>query len=130
MRDCDLYARILGIEAPWSVTDVELNDAEQVVSVRVVHRGELACPDCGKPAPGYDAKERRWRHLDTCQYRTYLVAEVPRVNCPEHGVKQIDVPWAEPGSRFTALFECLVIDWLKEASEAAVARRLRVSWDE
>jgi transposase len=129
MRDCDLYARILGIEAPWSVTEVELDDAGQVVNVRVEHRGELACPDCGKAAAGYDLKQRRWRHLDTCQYHTFLIAAVPRVNCAEHGVKQIRVPWAEPESRFTAMYERLVIDWLKEASVAAVARRLRLSWD-
>lgn len=40
------------------------------------------------------------------------------------------VPWAERGSRFTALFEALVIDWLKEASLSAVARQLHLSWDE
>jgi transposase len=45
-------------------------------------------------------------------------------------VKQVVVPWAEPGSRFTALFEAVVIDWLKEATISAVCRRLRMSWDE
>lgn len=59
-----------------------------------------------------------------------MSAAVPRVECPEHGVKQIAVPWAEPGSRFTGLFECLVIDWLRETSTAAVGRRLGLSWDE
>jgi transposase len=39
---------------------------------------------------------------------------VPRVECGEHGVLAAKVPWSEPGSRFTALFEALVIDWLKE----------------
>jgi transposase len=73
----------------------------------------LRCPTCGREAPGYDARERRWRHLDTCQYRTMVIAEVPRVRCPEHGVLQVAVPWAEAGSRFTALFEALVIDWLQ-----------------
>ena len=43
---------------------------------------------------------------------------------------QVSVPWAEGGSRFTALFESPVIDWLNEASFAAVARRLGLSWDE
>jgi transposase len=45
-------------------------------------------------------------------------------------VHQVTVPWGEPGSRFTALFEALAIDWLKEASASAVARRLGMSWDE
>jgi len=30
---------------------------------------------------------------------------VPRVRCQEHGVKQIEVPWARKGSKFTLLFE-------------------------
>jgi hypothetical protein len=32
--------------------------------------------------------------------------------------------------RFTVLFEALVIDWLKEPPAAAVARRVRMTWDE
>jgi transposase len=131
MRDNGLYATILGITSPWSVTDVRLQPAERLVEVQVtldpLHA--LACPVCAAPARRYDSRERRWRHLDTCQYRTLLVADVPRVECREHGVHQVFLPWAEPGSRFTALFEALVIDWLKEASITAVARQLRLSWD-
>jgi transposase len=44
------------------------------------------------------------------QYRTLLIAEVPRVNCEQHGVRPVSVPWAEVGARFTALFEALAID--------------------
>jgi transposase len=45
-------------------------------------------------------------------------------------VRQIEVPWAEAYSRFTALFEALAIDWLRETSQQAVARRLGLSWAE
>ncbi len=38
------------------------------------------------------------------------------------------MPWAEAGSRFTAMFEALAIDWLKHASIKAVAEQLRISW--
>jgi transposase len=132
MRDRDLYARILNLSAPWAVKDVELDlKAEEVrVIVEVGSDADLACPTCGKARGRYDRRERRWRHLDTCQLKTVLVAQVPRVQCPEHGVLQVRVPWAEPGSAFTALFEALVIDWLKEACIKAVAERLRMSWDE
>ena len=130
MRDKELYRKILGIEAPWSVVDVELKLDEGEVLVYLKHgaRKELRCPECGEAATGYDARPRRWRHLDTCQYRTVLVAEVPRVDCTRHGVRQIQVPWGEPGSRFTALYEALIIDWLQEASTAAVSRQLGLSW--
>ena len=40
------------------------------------------------------------------------------------------LPWAEPSSRFTALFEALAIEWLKAASQKAVAGVLKLSWDE
>lgn len=132
MRDKDLYARILGIESPWYVRDVELQlqKGEVYVFLDFKPTASLTCPECGKKAPGYDRRERRWRHLDTCQYHTIIVADVPRVKCTEHGVHQITVPWSEPGSRFTALFEALAIDWLQEASLSAVGRLLDLSWDE
>lgn len=131
MHDTDLYARILGIQRPWRVDDVQLRlEAGEVVVRLGREEGELRCPTCGAVAPGYDHRERQWRHLDTCQYRTIVQAAVPRVRCPAHGVVQVALPWADGGARFTALFEALVIDWLRVASVAAVARRLRLSWDE
>jgi transposase len=131
MRDIDLYAQILNIQAPWTVEDVELDQSGGEVRVHVARdeAAPLECPECHQAVPGYDTRQRQWRHLDTCQLRTLLVADVPRVNCPEHGVRQIDVPWAEENSRFTALFEALVIDWLQEASIQAVSQRLGLSWD-
>jgi transposase len=131
MRDKELYAAILGIQRPWQVTGVTLaTESEEVrVSIEPVAGTRFACPTCGKACPGYDSRRRSWRHLDTCQFKTILEAEVPRVECPEHGVLQIRVPWAEPNSGFTALMEALIIDWLLEASVLAVARRMRLSWD-
>jgi transposase len=61
---------------------------------------------------------------------TYLHAAPPRVDCPEHGVRQARLPWAEPHSRFTVLFERLAIDVLKECDVLGAGRLLRLSWDE
>jgi transposase len=131
MRDTELYGRILGIEPPWQVMAVELALEGGEVRVRVGWEPRKAlCPECGAACPRHDTRVRRWRHLDTCQYRTLLIAAVPRVRCSEHGVLQVKVPWAEPGSRFTALYEALIIDWLQVAPIQAVARQLGLSWDE
>jgi transposase len=109
---------------------LQLEGGDVEVFVEHARRDALACPECGQPASGYDTRQRRWRHLDTCQYRTILVADVPRVRCSEHGVKTIPVPWSQPGSSFTALFEALVIDWLREAPISAVSRQLGLTWDQ
>ena len=55
---------------------------------------------------------------------------MPRVLRERHKVKQVGAPWAENRSRFTMRFEALVIDWLREASIAAVAHQMELSWDE
>jgi transposase len=130
--DKTLYAKLLGLTSPWGVERVELKLAEGEVHVWVSlpPKQLWVCPDCLQAAPIHDHRERMWRHLDTFQYRTLIHARIPRLNCPTHGVRQMRIPWAEEGSRFTALFEALAIDWMREAPLSAVAERLHLSWDE
>src|SRR5437870_6384989 len=131
MRDRELYATILGVQAPWTVERVELDVAGGAVHVWLTRTegAPAPCPECQTACPIYDHREREWRHLDTCQLQTRLHARVPRVDCPTHGVVQSAVPWATPGSKFTLLFERLAIDWLREAAVTAVARQLKLGWD-
>jgi transposase len=133
MRDTELYQQLLGLAAPWTVQRVQLSVAEGRVDVWVDHprQQRFDCPQCEQRLGVYDhAEERAWRHLDSCQFLTYLHARPPRVDCPEHGVHQVRLPWAEPMSRFTTLFERLAIDVLTECDVSAAARLLRISWDE
>ncbi len=54
-------------------------------------------------------------------------AVVPRTHCPNHGVLQLSVPWAEDQSRFTAMFEALTAlswDQVDRIMDHAVARGL------
>ncbi len=131
MRDTGLYERLLDVRAPWRVAGVELRVDEKEVVVRLEADQVLwGCPECGRRMHVHDRAVRRWRHLDTCQFRTILEAEVPRVKCPEHGTVTVRVPWAECRSRFTALFERLAIDVLGQCSVKVAADLLGVSWDE
>ena len=145
MQERDLYQQILGLESPWKVTDVKFHkerssdttgnpllkwQGEVTLRVEHSHSIPLLCPECNRKSPGYDTRPRKWRHLDTCQFKTIVVCDVPRTQCQEHGVHQVKVPWAEDESRFTALFEALAIDWLKEASHLAVADILGLTWDQ
>jgi transposase len=134
MQDKELYQVILGLGSPWSVSDVELDTALGEIRIHVCHpRGtKFECPECERQLACYDHAETRcWRHLDSCQFKTLLVARLPRVNCPEHGVKTVSVPWAEKSSRFTILFERLAIDVLLATQTVKGAMGiLRTSWDE
>lgn len=133
MQDRQLYEQILGIASPWYVARVDLNLEAGEVRVQLAHHAGATwrCAQCGQECPLHDhAAERTWRHLDTCQYQTLLIAATPRTDCPQCGVRAVRLPWAEPHSRFTLLFERLAIDWLSAASQQAVAERLGLSWDE
>jgi transposase len=133
MDSVELYRQLLGLTAPWTVERVELDMAKQHVEVHVGHGAgkRFACPECGRELGVYDhTAERVWRHLDSCQFLTYLHARAPRVSCPEHGVLQVTLPWAQAGSRFTNLFEALAIDVVLAANVKKAAAILRITWDE
>lgn len=131
MQDNEFYEKLLGLKALWTVRSVDLRIEESRVTVTVAHEisAPFACPECGEDCTVYDHRHRQWRHLDTCGFVTMIEANVPRISCKEHGIRQACVPWAETGIGFTAMFETLAISWLKVAPISAVAARLRISWD-
>ena len=134
MQDRELYQQILGLKSPWSVSKVTLDVVQHQVDVFVEHPSgtKFCCPECAKSLPCYDhTSERQWRHLDTCQFKTILHASIPRVQCPQHGVKQVQVSWAEKGSRFTILFERFAIQVLLATQNVKGATSiLRTKWDQ
>ena len=132
MQDKELYEKLLSLTAPWSVREVDLKMTEMKVTVRLAHepKWRFRCPECDEECPTHDHRHRQWRHLDTCGFVTMIEADVPRVDCEKHGVHQAIVPWAEPGGRFTALFEALTISWLKVATVKSISEQMKITWDE
>ena len=138
MRDTELYQTLLGLTAPWEVAAVTVTKAsadrplgEVAVAVRWRAATQLVCPSCGQPGRRYDGRPRCWRHLNTMQWKTFITAEVPRVNCAQCGVRQVRVAWAEDASRFTELFEAFAIQVLKAVRSKVQAQWLtELSWDQ
>jgi len=118
MNPESLFAVALGITPPWEVEGIEFSKESKRLDIKIGFRrgATFACPVCGAAAPAYDTSEKSWRHLNFFQYEAYLTARVPRVKCPNAGcgTKQVQVPWARPGSGFTLLFEALVMTLVRE----------------
>jgi transposase len=73
--------------------------------------------------------QREWRHLDTCQFETRIVAEVPRLKYKSGRVEDATVPWAERYSRITVMMEAFVVRLLQAASNVSrVARLINLDW--
>lgn len=133
MQDTELYTRLLRLGKGWRVSEVRLDMGKDRVDIWVetVEGGEWKCSECDTPGSLYDhTGEQIWRHLDTCQCRTYVHARLPRVVCKKHGVRQITAPWAGPRSGFTQMMESHLIDTLKECDVTGCGRLTGVSWDE
>ena len=64
--------------------------------------------------------------LSFFQYACYLVVWVPRIDCPDDGVLQIDVPWAREGADFTFLFESFAMTLVGEMPVNRVSRIISV----
>jgi transposase len=122
--DSDLFGRALGLQAPWRVEGVEFDEAARRLNLTLgFARGtRFECSECDRAdCKVHDVSEKTWRHLDFFEHQAFLTARVPRVECPEHGVHLVALPWARPGSGFTLLFEALTMALCAQMPVRAVA---------
>ena len=107
----EFYGQSLNVRHPWRVTEVAIHDETRTVEVLVEcsEKTLWVDPDTGNQAFIHDWRERRWRHLDTCEFETWIVAQVPRIKLSSGKVVTVKVPWAENLGRFTIAMERRVI---------------------
>ncbi|MCP4649768.1 MAG: ISL3 family transposase [PVC group bacterium] len=132
MDDKRLYSKLLGLQDPWFISDIEFNESDERIDIHVKHHNPIVvtCPVCRNSYAPYDhGPERVFQHLNTCQFKTFVHVRLPRVKCPTHGVRQILSEFGESGSDKTFAFESYLIDLAKECSIQAVSRLTGVSWD-
>ena len=71
----------------------------------------------------YDHQQRSWRHLNFFEHTCYLHAAVPRVQTEDGRTVLVDVPWAQPGSSFTLLFEAYAMLLVEQGMSLSAAGR-------
>jgi transposase len=73
---------------------------------------------------------RRWRHLDTMQFKTFINCRLPRIKSSEGRVKTVSPPWADRHERQTYLFESAIISLLLATkNNAQTARYMGCKFD-
>ncbi len=131
MHADDVLSLGLGVTPPWKLVgqrlDTDKRPKELHIEVAADRGTRFPCPDCGKPCKAHDFGEFTWRHLNFFQHHCYITAKVPRTDCPDHGVKRIQVPWAREGSRFTLLFEQAAVILAREMPVLAAARIIGIT---
>jgi transposase len=113
-----------------TVRDVSFEPAQITVTV-ALRRRRLACADCSHSSRARDdtrTVDSGWRHLDLGRLRLVIKAKLRRIDCPEHGVRTEQVPFARVESGFTRDFEDLVAWLATRMDKSAVRRLVRVAW--
>jgi len=120
------YKQLLALGEGWKVVRVYLNTKGKQVDIWVEHTGgREKCPSCKAAVPFYDrSPERKWRHLDTMAFQTFIHASPVRVQCKLCGVSTVEVPWAGKHGRFTLAFETFAIAVIEACSGTSKAARL------
>ena len=106
------------------------NDDSIYIYVSLLKGHKNRCPVCGKKCSGYDQTtvERKWRALDINWHKVYIVCDVHRVLCKDHGVHTEEVPWARHGSGFTKEFEDSVAWMAISLTKKDVSEYMRINW--
>lgn len=133
MSDASIYTQLLHLKHPWFISRIDIDIPGEAAHIHISHHHvQLPCPKCSRLCDVRDhTEERTWRHLDLWQCSSWLHATMPRTDCPEHGVLRVEVPWSEPGSRFSMAFEGRVILALQACKTVTGARDIMgISWDE
>jgi transposase len=122
--DEELFTLALGLTPPWAVTKIafEGSPGELHLYLDFVKGSVFPCPVCSRLCHVYDSDEATWRHLNFFQYKCYLHARKPRVECPDHKVLTVGVPWSRPDSGFSLLFEALAMMLVRQMPVAAAGR--------
>ena len=130
MNDLSLYQQILGDTTPGRVNEVKLDAEKQTIDVRLelLEGTAWACPGCRSRMHVKERRTRRWRNLDSYQFKTILEASVPVVECQPHGIRTVQVPWADESSRFTRFFERLAIEVMLACTATKAAQLLDIMW--
>lgn len=120
MDEKGLFTLALGVEKPWEVVRIEFDEGAGRLDLYLDYPkgSKFRCPEDGQLCGVYDSEERTWRHLNFFQYKAYLHARLPRVNCKRHGVKTVEVSWARPQAGFTLLMEALILALAKAGMTA------------
>ena len=123
-----LFTSALGLQPPWVVKQVRLDTDKRRIDFEISYQdARPVCPLCSAARQTvHDRLRRSWRHLDFFQFEAWLHCDVPRVACANCGkTTQLSVPWARPGSGFTAAFEALALALCRDLPVRQAAGLLR-----
>jgi len=105
---------------------------KEALVVQIVPRknGLAECSVCEERAPVYDhLDERQFDFVPLWNIQVCFRYTMRRVDCPVHGVRVEQVPWAEGKSHLTKPFQLFLARWARKLSWKETAESFGTTWD-
>ncbi len=131
LEELELFKTALEIQYPWYIREYAFSREEGRLDIWIglMDTPPMTCSYCqtdNQPYYDIDRQDQVWRHLDFFEFKTYLHAPHPRVQCAHcQKVKYAKIPWTRYTSRFTLAFEHWVMQLVKEMPVLPAARLIR-----
>ena len=125
----ELFRAALHLTAPWKISSIKFDEGERKLDIWVdfPKGSRFSCPECNHlDCEVHDTTTRSWRHLDFFEHQTFLHGRVPRINCPNCGVRQVKVPWARERSGFTLLMDALIVFFAQTMQISQISEKLDI----
>lgn len=125
----DLFRAALHLTAPWYISSINFAEGERKLDIWVdfPKGSRFPCPECNNlDCEVHDTTTRTWRHLDFFEHQTFLHGRIPRIICPNCGVRQAKVPWARERSGFTLLMEALMVFFAQTMQISQISEKLHI----
>lgn len=98
MEEKSRYREVLRLNDEWLIDSLERLDDSSEVRINVAFTGAVLCPTCGRECPRHDTGRKVWvRGTDSYGGSLVIMARVPWIACPDHGVRFKEVPWSGEG---------------------------------
>lgn len=130
MRATSVFRKLLAVTS-LLVAGVLVEEEDRVLVLKVKPRWRAPrCGCCGRIAPYVETKTepKHWKAMPWGWYLIVLEYRLRRVNCPEHGIRVEQVPWARKDSRFTKDFEEMASFLARSTDKTAVSNLLGICW--
>lgn len=127
----EFFEKLLNFGSDWKVERIEFNANNEVDIFLKWNLEEYKKSNKESYEFVHDYREnRRWRHLDILQFKTFINAKIPRIKSVDGKIESVRTPWANEFNRHTYLFEILVIDWLLATkNQTKTAQMLRFGFN-
>ncbi|WP_319580179.1 ISL3 family transposase [uncultured Methanospirillum sp.] len=125
----ELFRAAHHLTAPWKSSSIKFEEGERILDIWVdfPKGSRFSCLgfnhlDC----EFHDATTRSWRHLDFFEHQTFLHGRVPRIKCPNCGIRQVKIPWARERSGFTPLMDALIVFFAQTMQISQISEKLDI----